>query len=252
LGFIPELVSGRPIVGWDVIALIALIVPAALVIAVLRYRLFDIDVIINRTLVYVPLTAILAGAYAASIKLFQVFFVAATRNESDGAIILTTLILASVFTPVKNGLQTRVDRTFAQPFEPARRLRAFDQQMQQLIEALDTRQSIRRLLDLAVEAYGARGGAVYLAQNGHQSVVYRTPGWNGVEARRVPLEWEGSRVGMLKLGPPRPGPAHPPLDSSVLEGCAERVAHLSQLLHAPRAARKPRSVTRSGRSGRSR
>jgi hypothetical protein len=232
LGVIPELLWGEPILGWDVISLIALVVPAGLVIAVLRYRLFDIDIIINRTLVYVPLTAILAGAYAASIKLFQVFFVAATGNESDGAIILTTLILASAFTPVKNGIQTRVDRTFSQPLEPARRLRAFDQQVQQLIEALDTRQAIRRLLDLAVDAYGARGGAVYLSRNGRQSVVYRTPGWKGEGARRVPLEWEGSRVGMLKLGPPRPGWAQPPLDPSVLEGCAERVAHLSQLLQA--------------------
>ena len=251
LGFIPELLSVPSLVSWDVISLLSLVVPLALGIAVLRYRLFDIDVIINRTLVYVPLTAILAGVYAASIKLFQVFFVAATGNESDGAIILTTLILASAFTPVKNGLQTRVDRTFAQPFEPARRLRAFDQQVQQLIEALDTRQSIRRLLDLAVEAYGARGGAVYLARNGRQSVVYQTTDWKGVEARRVTLEWEGSRVGMLKLGPPRPGPAHPPLDSAVLEGCAERVAHLSQLLQAPRAVRNQRRIPRSARSGHS-
>ncbi|MEX0787986.1 MAG: hypothetical protein WD040_04225 [Anaerolineales bacterium] len=54
---VPELLWGRPILGWDTISLIALVVPAGLAIAVLGYRLFDIDVIVNLTLMYVPLTA---------------------------------------------------------------------------------------------------------------------------------------------------------------------------------------------------
>jgi hypothetical protein len=69
--------------------------------AILRYRLYDIDLIINRTLVYGPLTAILAGAYIACIQLFRVIFTAATGQTSDAAVVLTTLAVAAAFTPIR-------------------------------------------------------------------------------------------------------------------------------------------------------
>jgi hypothetical protein len=85
-------------------------IPAAVGIAILRYRLYDIDLIINRTLVYVLLTAALAGVYTASVALFQRMFVAMTGQGSDIAIVMTLFVLATVFTPVKNTLQETVDR----------------------------------------------------------------------------------------------------------------------------------------------
>lgn len=85
---------------------------AAFAIAILRYRLYEIDLIINRTLVYGTLTALLAGVYTASIALSQRVFVAATGEESDAAIVLTTLIVVSLFTPLKTRLQTLVDTRF--------------------------------------------------------------------------------------------------------------------------------------------
>jgi hypothetical protein len=237
LGFVPEAISGRPLVGWDWIGLSAVVVPVAVVIAVLRYRLFDIDVIINRTLVYVPLTAILAGGYAAAIRLFQAFFVAATGDESDAAVILTTLILVSVFTPIRNGLQSQVDRRLQEPHGPARRLRAFDQQVQRLVQALDPRESVRQLLELAVEAYGSRGGAVYMRFNGREALVHSTPGWSGSESLRIPLEWGGARVGRLSLGPRLSQLTRPALSHAELEECARRVAHLVRLVTPGAAAR---------------
>ena len=86
------------------------LLPIAVGIAILRYRLYDIDIVIQRTLVYVPLTALLAGIYAASIGISQRLFIAVTGNSSDGAIVLSTLILATTFTPIKNAIQGRVDR----------------------------------------------------------------------------------------------------------------------------------------------
>ena len=80
--------------------------------AITRYRLYNIDSLINRALVYIPLTGILAGVYTAGVVLFQRIFVAVTGNTSDAAIVLATLVLASVFTPVKNSLQTFVDKRF--------------------------------------------------------------------------------------------------------------------------------------------
>jgi hypothetical protein len=88
------------------------LLPLAAAVAILHHRLYDIDLILNRALVYVPLTAILAGFYAAGVALFQRLFVAVTGDRSDGAVVITTLILAGLFTPVKNSLQSFVDRRF--------------------------------------------------------------------------------------------------------------------------------------------
>ncbi|HSR19509.1 MAG TPA: hypothetical protein VLL49_01225 [Anaerolineales bacterium] len=234
LGFVPEVLRGAPLLPWNGILLSGLVVPLALMIAVLRYRLFDIDLIINRTLVYVPLTALLAGAYTASIKLFQVFFVTATGNESDAAIVMTTLILAAAFTPVRNALQSSVDRRFRQPYGPARELQAFDRQVHAFIEALDPSESVRRLLQLSVQASGRRGGAIYLRSGGREALVHATPDWAGKESLRIPLEWEGTRLGRLSLGPPGSELARPAVPTQDLEASARRVA---QLVHLVRRSR---------------
>jgi putative oligomerization/nucleic acid binding protein len=95
----------------EVFATVALsAIPAAVGIAILRHRLYDIDLIINRTVVYVLLTAVLAGVYTAAVALFQRAFVAMSGQSSDLAIVMTLFVLATVFTPIKNTLQTAVDR----------------------------------------------------------------------------------------------------------------------------------------------
>jgi hypothetical protein len=86
--------------------------PVAAAVAILRHRLYDIDLILNRALVYIPLTGILGGLYAAGVALFQRLFTAVTGDKSDGAVVITTLVLAGMFTPIKNWLQTFVDRHF--------------------------------------------------------------------------------------------------------------------------------------------
>jgi len=88
------------------------LLPLSVGVAVLRYRLYDIDVLINRALVYVPLTAALAGLYAASVALFQRLFQAVTGNRSDAAVIITTLILAALFTPIRKLFENAVEGRF--------------------------------------------------------------------------------------------------------------------------------------------
>ena len=85
-------------------------VPIAVGIAVLRHGLYEIDAVINRTLVFGALTAILTGGFAALLKLLQSIFVAATGNESDAATIITTLILATSFVPLKHAIERIVER----------------------------------------------------------------------------------------------------------------------------------------------
>lgn len=113
---LPLALSALPGIGGPQMALVAavglLLVPIAVGIAVARYRLYEIDHLINRTLVYVPLTALLAGLYAATVTLLQRVFQGLTGDRSDAAIIISTLILASVFTPVRKWLEGVVDRRF--------------------------------------------------------------------------------------------------------------------------------------------
>jgi Short C-terminal domain len=106
----------------DPIAALALTaLPAAVGVAILRHGLYEIDLIINRTIVYVLLTAVLGGIYTAAIAFFQRLFVATTGQGSDLAIVATLFVLATVFTPVKNTLQASVDRRVKPVAHGARR-----------------------------------------------------------------------------------------------------------------------------------
>jgi hypothetical protein len=103
-----------------ILALAALVlVPAAVLVAVTRYRLYEIDTLINRTLVYVPLVGIVSGLYAACVALLQRLFVAFTGDTSDAAAVISALILATVFTPIRKSIEGVVDRRFKPPSEPA-------------------------------------------------------------------------------------------------------------------------------------
>ena len=116
LAALPLVLSFLPIFGGPLTLLVAsvglILVPVAVGIAVTRYRLYQIDRLINRTLVYVPLTAIVAGLYAGVVALLQRVFQSVTGDTSDAAIVISTLILASVFTPLRKWLEGIVDRRF--------------------------------------------------------------------------------------------------------------------------------------------
>lgn len=86
--------------------------PIAVLFAVTRHHLYDIDTILSRAFVFGTLTAILAGVYTASIRLFNSLFTAVTNENSDAALVITTLVIAASFTPIKRRLETFVERRF--------------------------------------------------------------------------------------------------------------------------------------------
>jgi len=108
-------VTYPPLLGALGAILFGPLLPIAAAIAILRYRLYEIDLLINRTFVYGALTAILAGVYTASITLTTRVFSAITGERSDAAIVLTTLIVVSLFTPLKSRLQSAVDKRMKAP-----------------------------------------------------------------------------------------------------------------------------------------
>ncbi|HTK43792.1 MAG TPA: hypothetical protein VL749_00370 [Patescibacteria group bacterium] len=86
--------------------------PIAVLQAISRHRLYDIDTIIGRTFAYGALTAILAGLYAASVRLFNALFVLFTGQTDETALVLSTLVLATTFTPIKSRLELVAARRF--------------------------------------------------------------------------------------------------------------------------------------------
>jgi hypothetical protein len=87
-------------------------VPIAIGIAILRYRLYDIDILINRTLVYGSLTAMLVALYFVGIVVLQRFFVLLTGQQSTLAVVASTLLIAALFSPMRRRIQAFIDRGF--------------------------------------------------------------------------------------------------------------------------------------------
>jgi hypothetical protein len=98
--------------GYAVLIAVIPAIPISIGIAILRYRLYDIDVIINRTLVYGSLTVTLVALYFGGIVVLQRIFVALTGETSTLAVVASTLAIAALFNPLRRRIQSFIDRRF--------------------------------------------------------------------------------------------------------------------------------------------
>ena len=211
---LPALVSD--LVGSTVVAVSILFVPLSIGIAILRYRLYDIDIVINRTLVYGALTACVIGLYVLVVGYLGALF----RTEGNLAIsLVATGLVAVLFQPLREWLQRSVDRLMygerKNPYGVLSRLG------ERLEATLEPGAVLPTVVHAVREALKLPYAAIALRQREELAVVAES-GSPAKEALRLPLAYHGEKIGELILAPRAPGEEFSSADRRLLDDLARQ------------------------------
>ncbi len=199
-GVIPELVMGQALLSWSVLALFGLLVPLALAFAILRYRLFDIDILINRTLVYGTLSALFIAVYIVVVGSLSALF-----HTSGNLLIsmLATGIVAVLFQPLRESLQRGVNRLmYGERDEPYAVLSRLGQRLEATLagEAV-----LPTIVETVAQALKLPYAAIALTADGRLQTAATYPssavGGPPSSALRLPLVYQHETLGELVVAP---------------------------------------------------
>jgi signal transduction histidine kinase len=218
LGALPEWLNGRPLLNRNLLALIGLPLPLSVAIAVLRYRLFDIDLIINRTLVYGSLSVIIAGLYVVGVgyasALFQI-------HDNLGISLLATAAVAVLFHPLRTRLQRLVNHLmYGERDEPYAVLARLGQRLEAALAP-------NAVLPAVVETVAAALKLPYVVIALHSGAAVEVAAATGHpvgETVRWPLVHQGEAVGELLVSARSPGEALSAADRRLLADIARQVS----------------------------
>lgn len=186
-------------------AISVMLFPITIGIALLRYRLWNVDLVLNRTLVYVPLTSILTVIYTTSLAVSQRLFITATGEQPQAVAIFTTIVLTTTFSPIKSALQSYVDKNFKEAPVNLKELKELDRQITQVVQVLDHPSLAQRVVETIVQAHSANGAALYVREHESETkkmiLAYATSDWVWAEGEvSILLADEAATYGRLLLG----------------------------------------------------
>jgi hypothetical protein len=231
---------------------LALCFPLSIGFSIFRYRLWDIDLIIRRTMIYGFLTALLTLVYLGSVALFQVSFRSLLGSRTEPAIVASTLLIAALFYPLRRRIQTLIDRRFYREkvdFQQA--FTEFSHEVRLVIALPELLQLlVVRITDLLHSTHGAiylrsTDGVFPLAKSmnlpaeavkslplDHASLSRLQAGLAVAQSKDVtfslilpltaPQPHELDLVGLLALGPRRSGQPYSRQDQSLLSSLAHQ------------------------------
>jgi GAF domain-containing protein len=197
------------LVGFAVNYLALLLIPLSIGAAILRYRLFDIDIIIRRTLIYGALLGSLALVYLGAVALLQVLSQALTGPQSNLVIVATTLAIAALFQPLRRRVHAFVDRRFYREKIDFRQ--AFTDFAREVRTIIELPELLRVLVSRTTDLLHIAHGAVFLRGDAGD--------FHLAEARNLPAEADAAlpidaeTLDRLEEGAPipRPNDQHFPL-----------------------------------------
>jgi len=166
---LPAILGTRRLLPDALALLLLLLIPLAVAFSIIRYHLWDIDIIIRRSLVYGTLTLLLTGLYVALVTVLQGVSQALTGQTSNLALALSTLVIALLLQPIRAQLQLLVDRLF---FRHKYRARQVLVSFTRSLSGLHTTQEVLNLvLDAVATAMGAETASVMVPAGEEYRVV---------------------------------------------------------------------------------
>jgi signal transduction histidine kinase len=194
-----------------------LLIPLSIGIAILRYRLFDIDIVINRTLVYGALTISVVGIYVLVVGYLSALFRAAGGQGQFAISVLATGLVALLFQPLRTRLQRGINRLmYGERDDPYAVLSRLGQRLE---ATLAPEAVLPTIVETVKESLKLPYTAITLKQD-DEFVVAAASGTPTNEVLRLPLVYQGEMVGQLLLGPRTPGESFSSADRRLLDDLA--------------------------------